>query len=333
MDGLVLAGSTTLSLSSSGDIVMSAAGQSQTVRLSSASANGASGPLSFFPQITFDPITGIAVQASWSNGPNGVLGIVWAAPGSTIGTVLADTDTVVPNTSENFVSFMGQPALDGLGNIAFAGQGPTRQGVYRYRGGRLEVVADSSMTDPVTRARFVELGQPILDEGAVLFFGGEGELSTTLFRVDDSGMHALYSGRVDVQFDNGTTRTISVGESGVRPMAISNHLLAMVTLLPHEALAPAVVLLDVGIAGTDGGGEPPRDAGTTTTTTTTSGEGCNGGPKAALAPLWVLTALLAASRPGPCETAAARLRSGRRRGLTGSQGGPRPAPPPQLGFW
>jgi hypothetical protein len=310
-DGLVVDGTTVLCVGSDG-IDAFAPGIGQTIRVSN-TASGVSTPITFFPEITFDPVSGIAARAQWPTGPDGVLaqGVVFAPAGSTSANVLVDTETTVPNTSEKFVSF-GQPALDGFGNIVFAGQGSTRQGIYRYRAGALDVIADTSMVDPVTHGTFSLLRSPVLDEGAVLFFGGEGTLSTTLFRADGSGLHALYSGCADVPFDDGRSRSLCLGATYVRPMAIANHRLAMLTGFADETGAEAIVLLDVGPSGADAGtgepepdagtggngGEPRHDAGTTTPARTSapSGQGCTGGPLPAFAPICLLGLGLSALR-------------------------------------
>jgi hypothetical protein len=297
VDSMVLAASTATCLIGTGDIASFFGGGPSGVRITSSQANGATGTVSFLPELTFSPVAGIAARASWTTGPTGeqASGILLAPPGSQVATVIVDTSTAIPNSSEKFMAF-GQPALDGLGNIAFAGQGPTRSGVYLLRGGTLEVVADTSMTDPVTRGKFTELGAPVLDEGKVLFLGGEGVLSTSLFRYDGHVLAALYSADADVQFDNGTTRTISIGGSSFRPMAIANHRLAMRTTFPHETGSEGIILLDVGIAGTTPGGEPPHDGGTTNPVTGgPSPEGCSH-PSKALAPLGLWMAWLARSR-------------------------------------
>jgi hypothetical protein len=301
VDAIAVAGSSVVCFDTQ-QILELSPGVAPSVRLSTTNPVGGAGPFVFFPNFTSNPVAGIALIAEWTIGTNGetAMGIVYASPGSTTGMVLADTGTLVPSTTEMFMSF-GQPALDGLGDIVFAGAGPTRSGIYRYTAGGLQVIVDSSMVDPVTNAKFAEFGSPVLDEGAVLFFGtaqGYGLLSTTLYRVQGNTLTALYSGWADVPFDDGQTRTISIGETSVRPAAIANHRLAVRTSYPHQSGSEAIVLLDVGSAGTDGGtGGPGEDAGTghgedagAPPPTTGSSSGCGSGGQAAILPL-SLTAL------------------------------------------
>jgi hypothetical protein len=219
---------------------------------------------------------------------DGALGVAFAGPAASAFAVLADTNTTVPGTAEKFRRFR-QPAVDGLGNIIFYGEGPTRRGLYRYEPQRLVVIADSATADPFTGDPFSEFFGVALDDGAIVFIAQPAFHGYGLYRSDATGLHGLYTdeGAADVPFDDGRTRTISFFDTLFRPAAIANHRLAVRTKLPHEGNQQAIVLVDVSGTGSSGG---MGSGGTEKPPSSSSGKhGCSGGSAAtALLPFWLL---------------------------------------------
>ncbi len=177
------------------------------------------------------------------------------------------------------------------GDFAFSGQGPTRGGVYRYDAGRLVVVADTSMTDPLTHQKFHGLGGVVLDEGAILFLAQpEGYSDLTLYRSDGTGLKALYTGWADVTFDDGRTRTISMQNTYYRPAAIANHRLAILTQFPREGdQKNGIVLLDLSGPGRGG---PPEGGGGETPLSSSQKHGCGGNNPAVVLPFWFVARVM-----------------------------------------
>jgi len=248
----------------------------------SASGLHVSGPIT--SPFTFVPSGGFGAT---TQSVDGALGVAFAGPTASSFTVLADTNTTVPNTAEKFRRFR-QPAVDGHGNVVFYGEGPTRRGLYRYEAQHLIVIADSDTNDPFTGDKFSEFFGVALDDGATVFIAQPAFHGYNLYRSDATGLHGLYTeDEADVPFDDGRTRRISFFDTLFRPAAIANHRLAVRTKLPRENNHQAIVLLDVSGAGSSGGtggsGETERPP------SSSSGKhGCSGSSAAALLPLWLL---------------------------------------------
>jgi hypothetical protein len=95
--------------------------------------------------------------------------------------VIADTNQLVPGTTENFVSF-GDPSASGA-RIAFAGRGTTQQGIYIANGGgKLSVVADTSTAIPGGSGNFAFFGDPASSGGDLAFLGEDSSFTPGVYR-------------------------------------------------------------------------------------------------------------------------------------------------------
>jgi len=83
--------------------------------------------------------------------------------------VVADTNTVIPGSTENFAQF-GYPSLDN-GIVAFSGNGINflPSGIYTNTGGSLNVVVDSNTAIPGGTGNFRDFAFVSLDNGNVAF--------------------------------------------------------------------------------------------------------------------------------------------------------------------
>ena len=86
----------------------------------------------------------VAFRGKGLGSPQGPWGIYTDIGGLS---VVADTNTAIPDGSGNFEFFFGRPSLDG-GNVAFTGFGDLQAGVYTDIGG-LSVVADNGTPSQV----------------------------------------------------------------------------------------------------------------------------------------------------------------------------------------
>ena len=108
--------------------------------------------------------------ANW-NLNTGLTEGIYIGDGSSI-QVVADTNTLVPGSTDPFSRFTSPPSFDGS-QVVFSGwDGGSSSGVYGGNGGPLSVVADRSTPLPSGSGNFLSPWLPHIDEREVLFQDG-----------------------------------------------------------------------------------------------------------------------------------------------------------------
>ncbi len=104
--------------------------------------------------------------------------------------LIADTNTLIPGTTETFDWAVAMSLNQG--EIAFWGTAyPDTEGIYLWRNGTLESIADRNTLIPDSSEPFQSLGYPSLENGKIAFVGA-----------DANDNHGIY------QYENGVLRTL-----------------------------------------------------------------------------------------------------------------------------
>ncbi|MGZ5008333.1 MAG: DUF7453 family protein [Methylobacter sp.] len=120
----------------------------------------------------------IAFAGGGSDSENGIYTTDIGTPGA-LG-VVVDTNSPIPEASENFKSF-GKPSLY-RNKIAFRGSGDNNlQGVYIGNDELLDVVADTLTPIPNGVGNFTNFGDPSLSDYSVAFFGAGNNSATGIY--------------------------------------------------------------------------------------------------------------------------------------------------------
>jgi len=134
--------------------------------------------LSHFAQTS---ISGEQIAFRASNGNPFGFGIYLASHDSII--PIADNTITVPGRATNFTG-AGRPTLDD-GDVSFFGE---PAGIYRYRGGSLTVIADTTTTIPSGTGTFSDLSSEAHGtHGSVAFWGRDASLQRGIYLASASG--------------------------------------------------------------------------------------------------------------------------------------------------
>ena len=117
---------------------------------------------------------------------------------------VADTDTVVPGSTETFAEFLGaEPVISG-NNIAFLGANNSNNGIYLFDGNTLSVVADFSTTIPGRPGvNFTSFDVDLSISGSTVAF--EGFVDNTSFTAPDNLLVSASGGTLTIIADETTS--------------------------------------------------------------------------------------------------------------------------------
>jgi hypothetical protein len=152
--------------------------------------------------------------------------------------VVADTSTIAPGTQETFTRFQTDPSMDS-GNVAFAAETESVQGIYAEVDGVLQVVADTNTLVPGTQETFSSFGEPSIDGSNVVFAAAPSPIASW----------SLYG-----EFDGELLEIVGSGQigGGVRWPTLSGNQVAFLSGItaivvatvpePHPALAAVIAI-------------------------------------------------------------------------------------------
>ena len=104
--------------------------------------------------------------------------------------LIADTNTKIPGNTQKF-DWVGAASLH-QGNVAFWGTSfSNMEGIYIWRNGTLETIADRNTLIPNGSGTFQTLGYPSLDNGKVAFVGADVNRLTGIYMNENASNQAL----------------------------------------------------------------------------------------------------------------------------------------------
>jgi hypothetical protein len=161
----------------------------------------------FFPAISGQTVAFTGTDANFHTG-------VYASTGGAV-SVLANTNTAIPNGTGNFTTF--GPLSLSQGAVAFEGLGSNKQdGLYTNFGGSLRAVADLNTLVPGGTGNFTSFFSPPVISGNMLAFEADGAGGSNGLYLDNLDTHTLMKVlAVGDTLDGHTVEFINFGPSSL----------------------------------------------------------------------------------------------------------------------